>query len=128
MADKKTPDKKTPDKKTPDRKTADKKDAKAARPAAAPAKQAKAEKPQKAAPPAEKAHAADQPHQPARMKDFYRTQVAPALTKQFGYKTPMQVPRIEKIVLNMGVGEATADRKILDNAVADMTKISGQKP
>jgi len=116
------------DKKTPDKKTADKKDAKAARPAAAPAKQAKAEKPQKAAPPAEKAHAADQPHQPARMKDFYRTQVAPALTKQFGYKTPMQVPRIEKIVLNMGVGEATADRKILDNAVADMTKISGQKP
>ena len=116
-----------------DKKTPDKKDAKAAKPAskstaAAPAKQAKAEKPQKGAPAAEKAHAADQPHQPARMKDFYRKEVAPALTKQFGYKTPMQVPRIEKIVLNMGVGEATADRKILDNAVADMTKISGQKP
>ena len=115
-----------------DKKTPDKKDAKAAKPAskpaAAPVKQAKAEKPQKGAPAAEKAHAADQPHQPARMKDFYRKEVAPALTKQFGYKTPMQVPRIEKIVLNMGVGEATADRKILDNAVADMTKISGQKP
>jgi len=116
MADKKTPDKK------------DAKAAKAAKPAAAPAKQAKAEKPQKGAPAAEKAHTADQPHQPARMKDFYRKEVAPALTKQFGYKTPMQVPRIEKIVLNMGVGEATADRKILDNAIADMTKISGQKP
>ena len=74
------------------------------------------------------AHTADQPHQPARLKEFYRKEVAPALTAQFGYQTPMQVPRIEKIVLNMGVGEATADRKILDNAVADMTKISGQKP
>ena len=48
--------------------------------------------------------------------------------KQFGYKTTMQVPRISKITLNMGVGEATADKKILDNAVADMTKIAGQKP
>ena len=115
MADKKAPDKK------------------AAKPAAKPAapatgKQAKAEKPQKAAAGAEMAHTADQPHQPARLKEFYRKEVAPALTAQFGYQTPMQVPRIEKIVLNMGVGEATADRKILDNAVADMTKISGQKP
>ena len=48
--------------------------------------------------------------------------------KQFGYKTAMQVPRIEKIVLNMGVGEAVGDKKIMDNAVADMTKIAGQKP
>ena len=48
--------------------------------------------------------------------------------EQFGYKTTMQVPRIEKIVLNMGVGEAVADKKIMDNAVADMTKIAGQKP
>ena len=110
-----------------DKKAPDKKDAKA-KPAAAPAKQAKAEKPAKAAPAAEMAHTADQPHQPARLKDVYRREIAPALTKQFGYKTPMEVPRIEKIVLNMGVGEATADRKILDNAVADMTKISGQKP
>jgi len=52
----------------------------------------------------------------------------PALTKQFGYKTVMEVPRIEKIVLNMGVGEATTDKKLLDNAVGDMQKISGQKP
>ena len=112
-----------------DKKTADKKDAKAAKPAAAaPAKQAKAEKPQKGAPAAEMAHTADQPHQPARLKEIYRKEIAPALRKQFDYKSPMEVPRISKIVLNMGVGEATADRKILDNAVADMTKISGQKP
>jgi large subunit ribosomal protein L5 len=50
------------------------------------------------------------------------------LMKQFGYKTAMQVPRISKITLNMGVGEAVADKKIMDNAVADMQKISGQKP
>ena len=110
-----------------DKKTPDKKDAKAAKPAA-PAKQPKAEKPAKAAAAAEKAHTADQPHQPARLKDVYRKEIAPALTKQFGYASPMQVPRISKIVLNMGVGEATADRKILDNAIGDMTKISGQKP
>jgi large subunit ribosomal protein L5 len=52
----------------------------------------------------------------------------PALIKQFGYKSTMQVPRSEKIVLNMGVGEAVADKKILENAVGDMTKLSGQKP
>jgi large subunit ribosomal protein L5 len=115
------------DKKTPDKKTPDKKDAKAAKPAA-PAKQPKAEKPAKGAAAAEKAHTADQPHQPARLKHVYRNEIAPALTKQFGYASPMQVPRISKIVLNMGVGEATADRKILDNAIGDMTKISGQKP
>ena len=111
-----------------DKKAPDKKDAKAKPAAAAPAKQSKAEKPAKAAPAAEKAHTADQPHQPARLKDVYRKEIAPALTKQFGYTSPMQVPRISKIVLNMGVGEATADRKILDNAIGDMTKISGQKP
>jgi large subunit ribosomal protein L5 len=116
------------DKKTPDKKTSDKKDAKAAKPAAAAAKQPKAEKPAKGQAAAEKAHTADQPHQPARLKDVYRKEIAPALTKQFGYASPMQVPRISKIVLNMGVGEATADRKILDNAIGDMTKISGQKP
>src|SRR5215475_4247144 len=68
------------------------------------------------------------PHEPARLMVFYKKDVAPGLAKQFGYKTPMQVPRITKITLNMGVGEATADKKILDNAVGDMTKISGQKP
>jgi large subunit ribosomal protein L5 len=64
----------------------------------------------------------------ARLKELYRKEVVPALTKQFGYKSTMQVPRISKIVLNMGVGEAIADKKILDNAVGDMQKISGQKP
>ena len=117
MADDKRTDKKAP------------KGDKPAAPAAKPqAKAAKADKGDRAAKPAEIAHAADQPHQPARLKDVYRNEIVPALTKQFGYKTRMQVPRISKVVLNMGVGEATADRKILDNAVADMTKISGQKP
>ena len=74
------------------------------------------------------AHVADEPHQPARLKGVYRNEIAPALTKQFGYKSPMQVPRISKIVLNMGVGEAVSDKKILENAVGDMTKIAGQKP
>ncbi len=90
-------------------------------------KAAKAAKAEKAAQPAA-AHVADQPHQPARLKGVYRDQIAPALAKQFGYKSRMQVPRISKIVLNMGVGEATSDKKILENAVGDMTKIAGQKP
>jgi large subunit ribosomal protein L5 len=64
----------------------------------------------------------------ARLKDIYTKEVAPALIKQFGYKSPMEVPRITKIVLNMGVGEAVGDKKILDNAVGDMQKIAGQKP
>ena len=64
----------------------------------------------------------------ARLQDYYRETVVPELMKKFGYKTSMQVPRIEKITLNMGVGEATADKKILDNAIGDLTKIAGQKP
>jgi large subunit ribosomal protein L5 len=64
----------------------------------------------------------------ARLKELYRKEIVPALTKEFGYKSTMQVPRLTKIVLNMGVGEAVADKKILDNAVGDMTKLSGQKP
>ena len=64
----------------------------------------------------------------ARLKEVYKKEVVPALIKQFGYKSTMEVPRLAKIVLNMGVGEAVADKKILDNAVGDMTKISGQKP
>jgi large subunit ribosomal protein L5 len=65
---------------------------------------------------------------PARLKEVYKKEIVPALTKQFGYKSTMEVPRITKIVLNMGVGEAVGDKKILENAAADMTKISGQKP
>ena len=64
----------------------------------------------------------------ARLKETYRRDVVPALVKQFGYKSVMEVPRIEKIVLNMGVGEATSDKKLLDNAIGDMQKVSGQKP
>jgi large subunit ribosomal protein L5 len=64
----------------------------------------------------------------ARLKEVYKKEIAPALMKQFGYKSPMEVPRITKITLNMGVGEATGDKKILDNAVGDMQKIAGQKP
>ncbi len=64
----------------------------------------------------------------ARLQETYRKEVVPALMKQFGYKSVMEVPRIRKIVLNMGVGDATSDKKLLDNAVGDMTKIAGQKP
>jgi len=64
----------------------------------------------------------------ARLQDIYRDKVAPELTKQFGYTSPMQVPRLTKITLNMGVSEAVSDKKVMDNAVADLTKIAGQKP
>lgn len=64
----------------------------------------------------------------ARLKDFYKDTVVKQLTEQFGYKSPMEVPRISKITLNMGVGEAVADKKIMENAVGDLEKIAGQKP
>ncbi|MGB6243024.1 MAG: 50S ribosomal protein L5 [Castellaniella sp.] len=64
----------------------------------------------------------------ARLQDFYRNQVAGDLKAQFGYQSIMQVPRITKITLNMGVSEAVSDKKIIENAVGDMTKIAGQKP
>jgi len=64
----------------------------------------------------------------ARLKEVYKKEIVPALTKQFGYKSAMEVPRLTKIVLNMGVGEAVADKKILENAMGDMQKVSGQKP
>lgn len=64
----------------------------------------------------------------AKLHDHYNAQVVNKLQEQFGYKSVMQVPRIEKITLNMGVGEAITDKKLLDNAVADLTAISGQKP
>jgi large subunit ribosomal protein L5 len=63
-----------------------------------------------------------------RLEKFYKDEVVPKLMKQFGYDNIMQVPRITKIALNMGVGEAVGNKKILENAVADMAKISGQKP
>lgn len=64
----------------------------------------------------------------ARLQQHYREKVVPELTEKFGYKSPMQVPRLTKITLNMGVSEAVADKKVMDHAVSDLTKISGQKP
>jgi large subunit ribosomal protein L5 len=64
----------------------------------------------------------------ARLQEQYRNTVVPDLMKKFGYKSVMEVPRFQKVVLNMGVGEAVGDKKIMDNAVADMQKIAGQKP
>ncbi len=64
----------------------------------------------------------------ARLQEYYRDTVVNQLMQQFGYKSVMEVPRIRKITLNMGVGEAVADKKIMDNAVGDMQKIAGQKP
>ena len=63
-----------------------------------------------------------------RMKDFYMTEVVPGLVKKFNYKNPMEVPKLEKIVINMGVGEAKDNPKALEGAVNDLTIISGQKP
>ena len=64
----------------------------------------------------------------SRFQKKYLEEVVPALTKEFGYKTTMEVPRITKITLNMGVGDAVTDKKLVDHAVEDLTKISGQKP
>lgn len=63
----------------------------------------------------------------ARLKDFYKDSVVKSMIEQFGYTSVMQVPRIDKITLNMGVGEAVADKKVMEHAVGDMEKISGQK-
>jgi large subunit ribosomal protein L5 len=63
-----------------------------------------------------------------RLQSIYRDKIAPDLMQKFGYKSPMQVPRLTKITLNMGVSEAVADKKVMDNAVGDLTKIAGQKP
>ena len=92
---------------------------------AKPAKAAKKPKDAKPAKPAEKEAA---PTQPPRLQVQYRDSIVPALMKQFGYKTSMQVPRIKKITLNMGVGEAVADKKVLEHASGDMQKIAGQRP
>jgi large subunit ribosomal protein L5 len=64
----------------------------------------------------------------ARLHDHYKDKVIPALTEKFGYKSVMEVPRIEKITLNMGVGEAVGDKKNMEFAVSDMTRVAGQKP
>jgi large subunit ribosomal protein L5 len=99
----------------------------------APAPQQQAQKPKKEAQPKKEATPAkpaapEVPPPPARLAVYYREKVIPDLMQKHGYKTVMQVPRIRKITINMGVGETTTDKKVLDAAVADMTKIAGQKP
>lgn len=64
----------------------------------------------------------------ARLKDYYQKDVAPALMKKFGYKSVMQIPKLEKIVVNVACGEAVANAKVLDSVVSDLAKITGQKP
>ncbi len=112
----------------------DKKQDKAARPEKKPAPGAQQQAPKakkeaqaKKDAPAKPA-APEVPAPPARLGIYYREKVVPELMQKFGYKTVMQVPRLRKITVNMGVGETTTDKKILDNAVSDMTKIAGQKP
>jgi large subunit ribosomal protein L5 len=91
---------------------------------AKPRKEAKAKDAKPAKPAAKEAA----PTQPPRLKVIYQQNIVPTLMKQFGYKTVMQVPRVTKITLNMGVGEAVADKKVLEHAAGDMQKIAGQKP
>ena len=64
----------------------------------------------------------------ARLKERYQKEVAPAVAKEFGIKNPMAIPRVEKVVLNMGMGEAIANAKILDTAAEELRTITGQKP
>jgi large subunit ribosomal protein L5 len=112
------------DKKQDKAERAEKKPAPAAQQQAKPKKEAKAPKPDVAP----KAEGPQLPAPPARLATFYKEKVVPDLMQKFGYKTVMQVPRIRKITVNMGVGETTSDKKVLDHAVADMAKIAGQKP
>jgi len=112
------------------------KDAKGARPPREAQQQVPSKESRQPRPEAKEAAAAKEqkerkPERPApvpRLQVLYRDAVVKQLMEQFGYKTAMQVPRLEKIVLNMGVGEAVADKKVMDNAVSDMTKIAGQRP
>jgi len=116
------------------------KDAKGARPPregqqqAAPRQEAKTAKPPRPeakeapAPTEQKERKPERPAPVPRLQILYRETVVKQLMEQFGYNSAMQVPRLEKIVLNMGVGEAVADKKIMDHAVSDMTKIAGQRP
>ena len=116
------------------------KDAKGARPPregqqqAAPKQEAKTAKPPRpeakeaTAPTEQKERKPERPAPVPRLQILYRETVVKQLMEQFGYNSAMQVPRLEKIVLNMGVGEAVADKKIMDHAVSDMTKIAGQRP
>jgi len=114
------------DDKSRQEKSADKSEKKAAAQQPAKPKKEQAGKKEAAAP--KVAAGPELPAPPARLATYYREKVVPDLMQKHGYKTVMQVPRIKKITINMGVGETTTDKKVLDNAVADMTKIAGQKP
>jgi large subunit ribosomal protein L5 len=92
------------------------------------AQQQKAPKKEKAAAAAPVATGKEEKGPTPRLSIHYKDKVVPDLMQKFGYKTVMQVPRIRKITINMGVGETTTDKKVLDNAVADMARIAGQKP
>jgi len=92
------------------------------------AQQQKAPKKDKAAAAAPIATGKEEKGPTPRLSIHYKDKVVPDLMQKFGYKTVMQVPRIRKITINMGVGETTSDKKVLDNAVADMARIAGQKP
>ena len=98
------------------------------KPAQQPKQAARKEAPAKKEAAAPKAAGPQLPAPPARLAIYYREKVVPDLMQKFGYRTVMQVPRIRKITLNMGVGETTGDKKMLDSALADMVKIAGQKP
>jgi large subunit ribosomal protein L5 len=82
----------------------------------------------KAAPPAPAARARRMGQAPPRLRERYRTAIVPALMRERGYRNALQVPRVDKVVVNMGVGEAKENAKTLDHAVADLTAITGQKP
>jgi large subunit ribosomal protein L5 len=102
-----------------------------AKPEKKPAPPQQAQKPKKEPAPKKEAPAKAEPQvpaPPARLATHYREKVVPELMQKHGYKTVMQVPRIRKITINMGVGETTTDKKVLDAALADMAKIAGQKP
>jgi large subunit ribosomal protein L5 len=91
--------------------------------------QAKSEaKAQTKAPAQEAPQAQQAPTGPVRLQQIYREKIVPELMAKFGYKSTMQVPRLEKITLNMGVSEAVSDKKVMDHAVGDLTKIAGQRP
>jgi len=118
-------DKQRPDKPGADKQHADKAGGEKRRAEKQGAQKAAADKP--AADTHEK-HLEEAPHEPARLQQFYRNEVMGQLKSDLQLSNPMQVPRITKITVNMGVGEAIADRKLIDAAAADLAKITGQKP
>jgi large subunit ribosomal protein L5 len=100
----------------------------ASAPSKGPAKAAPKGEPKPSTKPEDKPKSISEPTGPVRLQEFYRTQVVPAMMKSFSYKNEMQVPRVRAIVLNVGMGKATQNAKLLDSAVQELTLISGQRP